>query len=380
MDSSSWPGLYIRIGSTRRFPGDMPDPRKAPLKMSLARSKGRPWLLLMAGLALVASVLVGIAWGSFAIPVGDIGAMLWHRLSAASGEVAWPAAWETVVFDIRLPRVILAALVGAALAPAGAVFQGLFRNPLADPYLIGISAGAGLGATAAIAFGVQMRWGGLGAVALFAFVGAMAATGLVYGLSKIGGRTSVATLLLAGVALGAFLSSVTTFLMFRTQDAFQTVHIVGWLMGSFALSNWSRVQLLAPAVVVVGILLWTYAHRMNVLQLDDDQAKQLGVPVERTRLVLITAASLVTAAAVAVSGVIGFVGLIVPHAVRLVWGPDHRFLIPMSALVGGIFLVFADGIARSLLSPTELPVGVVTAFCGAPFFLYLLRQRKHPTP
>lgn len=289
---------------------------------------------------------------------------------------AWPAAWETVVFDIRLPRIILAALVGGALSPAGAVYQGLFRNPLADPYLIGVSSGAGLGATIAIAFGLTSQWGGLGAVSVLAFVGALAATLLVYLIAQASGRTSITTLLLAGVALSAFLTSLTTFLMFRAKDAFQTVHIVGWLMGSFALASWAKVQVLAPTLAMGGGILWIYAHRLNVLQLDDEQAQQLGIPVERTRLVLIIASSLVTATAVAMSGIIGFVGLIIPHAVRLVWGPDHRFLLPMSALCGAVFMMLADGLARSLLSPSEFPVGVVTAFCGAPFFLYLLKRKS----
>ncbi len=356
----------------RGLPGPWPNPEDA------LRRPRRPALLLWAGLAVILLVAVlGVAQGSFSIPPVTVASILWRRVIGTVSPAPWPDSWETVILDIRLPRILLAALVGGALSPAGAVYQGLFRNPLADPYLIGISSGAGLGATIAIAFGLQMRWGGLGAVSVFAFIGALAATVLVYTVSHLGGRTSVATLLLAGVALGAFLSSLTTFLMFRAADAFRTVHIVGWLMGSFALSSWPRAQLLASVLMVVGPLLWAYAHRLNVLQLDEDQARQLGVPVERTRLVLIVAASLVTATAVSVSGVIGFVGLIVPHAVRLVWGPDYRFLIPMSALSGAVFMVLADGLARSLLSPAELPVGVVTAFCGAPFFLYLLRQRKH---
>lgn len=355
----------------------VPSPAHPPTKEAAQRQPRRRGLLLLVGLAAVVVVaLLGVAWGSFSMPPATIAAMFWRRMIGETAAATWPAAWETVVFDIRLPRIILAALVGGALSQAGAVYQGLFRNPLADPYLIGVSSGAGLGATIAIAFGLPLRWGGLGAVSLLAFIGALGATVLVYLISRVGGRTSVTTLLLAGVALGAFLGSVTTFLMFRAKDAFHTVHIVGWLMGSFALSNWAKVRLLGPVLAVGGALLWAYAHRLNVLQLDDDQAQQLGVPVERTRLILIVAASLVTATAVAVSGVIGFVGLIVPHAVRLVWGPDYRFLLPMSGLCGAIFMILADGLARSLLSPTELPVGVVTAFCGAPFFLYLLRHKK----
>jgi iron complex transport system permease protein len=343
-------------------------------------ASGRPrrrGLLLLAGVVAVALVaLLGVAWGSFAMPPATIARMFWHRIVGEIAPAPWPDAWETVVFDIRLPRIILTALVGCTLSQAGAVYQGLFRNPLADPYLIGVSSGAGLGATVAIALGLSLRWGGLGMISLLAFLGALAATALVYALSRIGGRASVTTLLLAGVALGAFLSSATTFLMFHAEDAFRVHTVVHWLMGSFALSSWAKVRLLAPVLAVGGSLIWAYAHRLNVLQLDDDQAQQLGIPVERTRLILIVAAALVTATAVAMSGVIGFVGLIVPHAVRLIWGPDHRFLLPMSGLSGAIFMILADGLARNLLSPAELPVGVVTAFCGAPFFLYLLRRKK----
>ncbi len=333
------------------------------------------WLLTALG-AVVLLSLLAIARGSFSIPSLTVARILWRGVAGHPSDAQWPKAWTTVIMDIRLPRVLLAALVGAALSPAGAVDQGLFRNPLADPYLIGVSSGAGLGATLAIALGLNLRLGGLGAVSLFAFAGALGATALVYSLSRLGGRTSSATLLLAGVALSAFLSSLTTFLMFRVRDAFQTIHVVSWLMGSFALSNWAKVRLLAPFTLLAGGLIWMQSYRLNVLQLDEEQARQLGVPVERTRLLLTIAASLVTSTAVSVSGVIGFVGLIVPHAVRLVWGPDYRFLVPMSAIAGALFLVLADALARTLLSPSELPVGVVTAFCGAPFFLYLLRRRR----
>lgn len=362
---------------SRRSDGLITLGAESPASTPYRRPRHRGLLLGTGLAAVVVALVLGIAWGSFAMAPHTIAAMLWRRLAGETTAAPWPEAWETVVFDIRLPRILLSALVGAALAQTGAVYQGLFRNPLADPYLVGVSAGAGLGATAAIAFGLSMRWGGLGAVSLLAFAGGLAATALVYVLSRAGGRSSVVTLILAGVAVGAFLSAVTTFLMFNAQDAFHTVHALGWLMGSFALASWTKVYLLAPVLVVGGGLLWAYAHRLNVLQLDDEQAQQLGVPVERTRVVLIVISTLVTSSAVSVSGVIGFVGLIVPHAVRLVWGPDHRFLVPMGALLGALFMILADGVARTVLSPVELPVGVVTAFCGAPFFMYLLRQKRH---
>lgn len=344
--------------------------------VQIRRPKKRALLFLIAAVVLIILALMAVGWGSFPIPVLDIVSMIKKRLASSPAAATWPSSWETVIFDIRLPRVILAAMVGAALSQAGVVFQGLFRNPLADPYLIGISSGAGLGATIAIAFGIGMQLAGLGAVPVFAFVGALGSTFFVYLLSRIGGRTSIATLILAGVALSAFLTSLTTFLMFRAEDAFRTVHIVGWLMGSFSLAGWPKVRLMAPVLVVTSAAIWVYAHRLNVLQLDEEQAQQLGVPVEQTRMALFVLASLVTSVAVSVSGSIGFVGLIVPHAVRLVWGPDHKFLLPMSALCGGIFMMLTDALARILLSPSELPVGVITAFCGAPFFLFLLRRKR----
>jgi len=300
----------------------------------------------------------------------------WSRLTGNVISADWPHTWETILFKIRIPRVVLAGLVGMALAIAGAVYQALFRNPLADPYLIGVSSGASFGATVAIYFLWRFAWGGLNAISLAAFAGALLATGAIYGLARVGGRTPVTTLILAGVALGALLSAGTTFLMFTTKDAFHTIHILGWLMGSLALANWGEVYAILPYLLIGFAVIGWHAHTLNVLQLDEDQAQALGIAVERVKGILIIAASLATAAAVSVSGVIGFVGLIVPHIVRLIWGPDHRFLLPMSGLVGGVALILADGLARTIFAPRELPLGVVTALVGAPFFLHLLRRQK----
>ncbi|MDI7277730.1 MAG: iron chelate uptake ABC transporter family permease subunit, partial [Anaerolineae bacterium] len=337
----------------------------------------RRWLALGAGALLLAVALgLGAARGSVAIPPGTVASMVVRRLLGQPPPEAVPASWQTILFQVRLPRVFLAALVGAALSVAGAVYQGLFHNPLADPYLVGVSSGGGLGATLAIYLGLQLSWAGLGAIPIFAFLGALAATAAIYGLARVGGKTPVTTLLLAGVAVAALLSAVTTYIWLAAANAFQAMTILSWLMGSLALANWAQVRALLPYVAIGGLVVFCGARALNVLQLDEDQAHLLGLDVERTKLVLVTANALLTAAAVAVSGIIGFVGLIVPHAVRLVWGPDHRFLLPMSALVGGSFMIAADGLARSILAPVELPVGVVTAVCGVPFFLYLLRKKK----
>ena len=329
----------------------------------------RGLLLVVVSFLVIAAGAIAVTFGSIAIPLETLLQIIVAKFPGMEIARTWSPSWETILFDIRLPRVVLAALVGSALATSGATYQGLLRNPLADPYLIGVSAGAGLGATIAIVFS-------FGAIALCAFVGAIGATVLIYALARTGGRTTPTTLILAGVALGAFLSAITSFLMFHGDSAFRTQQIIAWMMGSFSLSSWQDVAVMLPYLGIGWLVLYLNARVLNVLQLGDTQAQQLGVPVERVTMILVAAASLITAAAVATSGIIGFVGLIVPHAVRLVWGPDHRFLLPMSALIGATFLIIADTLARTLLSPSELPVGIITAFCGAPFFLYLLRRNK----
>lgn len=325
---------------------------------------------------LVAVGMLGMAWGAVSIPPLTVVRILGERIRGAGGSGDWPAAWETILLQIRLPRVILGSLVGMTLAVAGAVYQALFRNPLAEPYLIGVSSGASFGATLAIVLVWRFGMGGWNGVSLAAFVGALLATMAIYTLARVGGRTPITTLILAGVALNALLSAATVFLMFSMQDAFRAMHVLGWLMGSLALADWEKVRVVLPYVLMgLAVISW-HAHTLNVLQLDEEQAQSLGVAVEQTKGVLIVAVTLSTAAAVSVSGTVGFVGLIIPHIVRLLWGPDHRFLLPMSGLVGAICLILADGAARTLFAPRELPLGVVTAAVGAPFFLYLLRRQK----
>ncbi len=277
---------------------------------------------------------------------------------------------ETIVMRVRLPRVLLAAAVGFALAAAGTVMQGFFRNPMADPSIIGVSSGAATGAVAflvipvAIPFGLGLR----GA----AFVGALLAAFGVYLIATEGGRTPVATLLLAGVAIQAFLGSVISFLQLHSGEGIRQV--VHWLMGHLGNASWEDVTVTLILVPLLFGVLLAYARDLNVLLLGEEEAHGLGVEVERTKRILLAVSAVLTAAAVAVSGVIGFVGLIVPHMVRLVVGPDHRVLLPAAALAGASFLVLTDTVARS--GATEIPVGIVTAALGAPFFLYLLRSRE----
>lgn len=343
--------------------------------LNLFRRQRWLFLALACGLLLLMATL-GVAWGAVSIPPGAVLRIVGRHLGLGTGVADWPPAWETILTEIRIPRVVLAGLVGMTLAVAGAVYQALFRNPLAEPYLIGVSSGASFGATLAIIFIWRFGWGGWNGVSLAAFVGALLATAAIYSLARVGGRTPVTTLILAGVAVNALLSAATVFLMFSMQDAFRAMHVLGWLMGSLALADWEKVRVVLPYVLGgLAVIAW-HAHSLNVLQLDEEQAQSLGVAVERTKGVLILAVSLATAAAVSVSGAVGFVGLIIPHIVRLAWGPDHRFLLPMSGVLGAVGLILADSAARTLFAPRELPLGVVTAVAGAPFFLYLLRRQK----
>jgi len=280
-----------------------------------------------------------------------------------------PETSQTIVGDVRLPRIALAATVGFGLAAAGTVMQGFFRNPLADPSIIGVSTGAAAGAVAAIAFPALVPFGGLH---LSAFVGALLTAFAVYAIATEGGRTPVATLLLAGVAVQAFLGAMISYMLVHSGENLRQAVI--WMMGHLHASNWVDVQFALPFALVGVGLLAAFTRDMNVLLLGETEASQLGVDVERTKLILLVIATIVTAAGVAVAGVIGFVGLVVPHMMRLIVGPDHRILLPTSALAGASFLVLTDTIARA--GPAEVPVGIVTAALGAPFFLFLLKKRE----
>ena len=328
------------------------------------------------GLVILLAVVAAFATtvGSVKIPLLTTGTILLSKLPLVEIAPEWASTLETIVIDIRLPRVMLAGLVGAALAAAGATYQGLFRNPLADPYLIGVAQGAALGAV--IGFLLPSGWHalGFGIIPLLAFTGALISTTVVYLLARVGKTLPVTTLILAGVALGALLSSIVSYLIISSGDKLHS--IMFWLMGSFSLSQWSEAIMVLPYMLVGLVVLLLYARSLNLMQLDEEQAQQLGINVERLKLILLGAATLITAAAVSFVGIIGFVGIIIPHAVRMIWGADYRFLLPLSILTGAIFLILADILARTALAPTEIPIGVITAICGAPFFLYLLRRRK----
>jgi iron complex transport system permease protein len=327
---------------------------------------------LWCGLALLAALLLSAGVGAVNIPPLDVARVLFSRFLPTSAD--WPETWETILFSIRLPRTALIALTGAALGGSGAAYQGLFRNPLADPYLIGIASGAGLGAVLAMAWQWPTTLLGLATVPASAFAGALLTVAAVYQLARVGKTTPVTTLILAGVAISAFASAVMAFLMLRSQGELRRA--MAWLLGGFALGGWPPVLAALPYIAVgLGVLI-ALARPLNVLQFGEEQAEQMGLHVERLKLTLITAASLTTAAAVAFSGIIGFVGLIVPHVARLLWGPDYRRLVPLAVILGAAFLLLADVAARVVLAPQELPVGILTALAGAPFFLWLLRRSR----
>jgi iron complex transport system permease protein len=326
---------------------------------------------------LITAIVLSAAIGAVPIPPLDVARMLLGKLSFTQIAPTWPASFETILFDIRLPRTLLILLAGAALSGSGAAYQGLFRNPLADPYIIGVASGAGLGAVIAMAWQWPSTIFGALVIPIAAFIGALITVGVVYGLARVGRATPVATLILAGVAIGSFTTAVTTFLMLSSQAELRRA--ISWMLGGFAFGGWLPVLAIMPYILAGLIALSLMGRGLNVLQFGDDQAQQLGLRVDRVKLIVVIAASLTTAAAVAFAGIIGFVGLAVPHVIRLLWGGDYRRLIPLSIIAGAALLLLADILARTIIAPQEVPLGVITAMFGAPFFLWLLRRTKRQT-
>lgn len=336
------------------------------LGRSVMRRLGLVVLVAMLPLSLIWASSVGAVYIPPRVAVGSLWRLLTgHGLGGSTAEVIW---WY-----VRAPRVVLAALVGAALAASGVVFQAIFKNPMADPYIIGVSPGAGLGATLSILLASAFALGAV-TLPLMAFAGALLTAMGVYTLARVGRSVPTAALLLAGMAVGFFLSALMSLLM--VVGGKDVVAILFWLMGGLSARNWTHVVMIAPFVAVGLPLVLVYGRDLNALLLGDERAEQLGVDVERVKKTMLVASSMMAGAAVAVSGLIGFVGVMVPHTVRLVFGPDHRLLTPISVVLGATVMVAADLVARVLLSPTELPVGIVTALFGGPFFLYLLWSKK----
>lgn len=327
--------------------------------------------ILISAVLLIAAMVIAIAFGAVWVSPADQLSTLLGHVPLIGFESAVPERVQAIVWDLRLPRVVLAVIVGAMLAGGGAAYQGVLRNSLADPYLLGVAAGAGLGATAIIVAG------GAGTIVLplAAFAGALGAVALTYVVAAAGTeRAGGFAIILAGVAVAAMLTAIQTYLQQQHTD--QMRQIYNWILGSFSVASWSQVWMIAPYVAVAMIVLLAHRRILDVLRVGGDEAATLGINPGRTSLIIIAAATLGTAAAVSVSGLIGFVGIVAPHAVRLVAGASYRIVLPVSMISGGAFLVLADLVARTVQAPSEVPIGVITAFVGGPFFLMVLRSRR----
>ena len=337
---------------------------------------GRAVWWLSGGVAVVIVAVVGLMLGPagpawWRVPIALLDRLPFITIDGGVSDAQWNIVWQ-----IRAPRVVLAALVGAMLSLAGASYQGVFRNPLVDPYLLGVAAGAGLGATLAfsVARDTTSTWP-VDPVPLAAFVGGVVAVALTYTVGTAFGRSrSATTLVLAGVAVTSLATAIQTFVLQRNNDVVRQVY--SWILGRLTSATWGDVRLVLPYILTSSIILLMYRRVIDVLRVGDDEARALGVNVNQVRVVVVLAATLGTSAAVAVSGLIGFVGIIVPHAIRLLMGSSNRIVLPLSMFAGAVFLIGADIPGRLLTSPSETPIGVVTAFFGAPFFLFLLRTRE----
>jgi iron complex transport system permease protein len=325
----------------------------------------------------VAALIAGVAWGAVPLPPGTVVGVVAQHLGVPGIAATWPAAQDAIVWQLRLPRVLAGALVGAALATSGALFQGLFRNPMADPYVLGISSGAAFGATVVLALPVAASWAGVGLVPAAAFAGAVVAAAVVYSLARRGAQLPMTDLLLAGFAVAAVLGAGTTLLLVLNDRLLLRLRSVfAWMAGGIAVGGWGQLTLAAPLVALGLVLAFVLGRWLDAFLLGEEGAAGVGVPVEGVKRLTVLVAALLTATAVTLSGLVGFVGLLVPHAIRLVAGPSHRALLPAAALGGAAFLVLADLLARTLLAPLELPVGVLTALVGGPAFLVLLKRSR----
>ena len=336
-------------------------PRRLPAVLRLA-----PLLVALAGALAVATI-----YGDVDLPAGETLSIILTKLGLMHS--SWPAQDVAIIWSIRFPRVVGVAFIGAALALAGLLFQAVLRNPLADPYVIGTSAGAQVGVTVVLISGLSFSFLGFGPLQIASFAGALATVLFVYGLARTSGRTPVVTLLLAGFVLSSFLISTTLFLA----EAFNQVQeIMGWTLGGVSISRWSQLGVAAPTIVAAGCVTFVLSRRLDAVLLGEEQAMHLGVRVERLKIVAIVMAALLTAMAVTLAGIVPFVGLVVPHACRMIYGPAHRLLVPAAALGGATFLVVTDLVARTILAPNMMPLGVMAAVIGAPFFLHLLRRTR----
>ncbi|MFJ3616787.1 FecCD family ABC transporter permease [Streptomyces iakyrus] len=332
-----------------------------------------PLVLLLLGALVLVSATFGIAVGSIGVPADQVWGILLHRVHPALADPTWTPVRETIVIDVRLPRVLLAGVVGAGLAVCGMALQALVRNPLADPMLLGVSSGATVGAVLVVVFGLTLF--GVFSLPVAAFLGALAALVAVYFLARSGGRMTTVRLVLAGVAMAEVLSALASFLVVTSDDPHKTQSALRWMLGGLGGTTWTVVWIPVGAVLLGTAVLLGVCRSLNLLLAGEEAAVALGLDVHRFRAAMFTLVALMIGTIVAVSGQIGFVGLIMPHVVRLLVGADHRRALPAAALLGAAFLIAADLAARTVMSPEEIPVGILTALVGGPFFLWLMRRR-----
>lgn len=330
---------------------------------------------IIAGMFLVLAILLGISIGTVSVPILTIIKIISAKLFGLISLDTIDPMYSSIVLNIRLPRVILSGLVGASLAIAGAAFQGLLRNPLADPYTLGVSSGASVGAVLTLFFQLSIPLVGSFTLPLLSILFSFLTIFLVLTFaSKIERSMRVETIILTGIIFSSFLGAIISLMIALTGDELR--QIIGWLLGSVSMRGWEYIKIILPFFIIGSSLLILNAKELNAMSFGEERAQHLGVNVQRRKLIILTAGSILTGAAVAVSGTIGFVGLVIPHLSRLLWGPDHRHLLPLSIIMGSGFLILADLISRTIISPTELPIGVITALFGAPVFAIILLQRK----
>jgi iron complex transport system permease protein len=345
--------------------------------------RSQRWKLIIALLviALFFIVFVSLNIGYSAIPFSDIITILGKQIPLINSTIDPSslspkfASYESIILLIRLPRIVGAVVIGAALAASGVLYQGVFKNPMADPYVLGVSAGASVGAGIGILFGSSLSLMGFPVVPTTAFIAALATIFIVYNISRVGTRVLEMTLLLSGIAITIFLSAIYQVMQVVAQN-YQLPALVNWTIGGIANIGWNSVLTITPFIIAGIVLSYVFSRDLNMMSLGEDTAQNLGVNTERTKKILLAIGAMMTAAAVSVSGLIGFVGLMIPHITRIIMGPDHRLLLPASVLIGAIFLVICDAIARILTGAAELPVGAITAIAGGPFFIFLLRKKK----
>lgn len=343
----------------------------------LTKKKSYHFYILLLIILLFTLILVSTALGTIRIPVIDVAKIIGSKLKIIGDNIDISHVKKShifIVLNVRLPRIILASLVGAMLALVGASYQAIFKNPMADPYIIGSSSGAAFGATLGIVLGIQTSILGFGIISLLAFVGALITTVIVYNLARIGNKISTTSILLAGIVMSSLLSSIVSLMMIFNHD--ELANIITWTMGSFNGANWTQIIVILIPTIIGTIFLTSLSREMNAISIGENNAQNLGVNVELIKKSILIISSFLAACAVSVSGIIGFVGLIIPHLFRLVFGSDHRILLPVSVIGGAIFLLICDTLARTVLNGVEIPVGIITSLFGGPFFLYLLKTSK----